>query len=138
MLKVYKVYNYVSIDGGNWRKVTHSWFDDDRCEAHNSKPRTEFILSKNSFDEAYEYLSNYKVDGLLTDIIPWRKKQRIWIQYEDALESVKYKHFDVITYKREYVEWTDVSLEWIIKNLPAEQTIQYLKERGITTCSMNF
>lgn len=138
MMKIYKVHNYVSIDGGDWRKVTRSWFDCDRCEVHSSKPRMKFILSGNSFNEAYEYLSNNKVDGLLSDTTFWRKKPQIWIQYEDALEAVEYKHFHVITYKREYVEWTDVSLEWIMKNLPADQCIQYLKERGITTCPMNF
>jgi hypothetical protein len=43
-----------------------------------------------------------------------------------------------MSYKIEYEEWKEVTLEWIIKNLPADQTIQYLKERGITTCPMNF
>jgi hypothetical protein len=52
--------------------------------------------------------------------------------------DVEYKHFKSISYMQTYEERKDVSLEWIIKHLPADQAIQYLKERGITTCPMNF
>ena len=91
-----------------------------------------------SFDETREYFNNHKLDGVWNDTIFWGKKPTICVRYCDAWDDVVYKHFNTISYKQEYVEWTDVSLEWIIKNLHADTAVQYLKERGITACPMNF
>ena len=105
----------------------------------SSEPiKTEYFLNNASFEEAYAYLQNSPLDGLGPSTTYWREKPRIWVRYDDAWDTVSYKHFNTISYKREYKEWTDVSLQWIMENLPADTTIQYLKERGITTCPMNF
>ena len=138
MLKIYKVHNYVSIDGADWREVVWSWYMPTEKKASSEPIKTEYFLNNASFEEAYAYLQNSPLDGLGPSTTYWREKPRIWVRYDDAWDTVSYKHFNTISYKREYKEWTDVSLQWIMENLPADTTIQYLKERGITTCPMNF
>ena len=138
MLKVYKVHNYVSIDGDDWREVVWSWFIPTKCKTSSELLETEYRLHNASFNEAREYLQSNELDGIGNSSTYWRKKPIVWVRYDDARDIVNYRHFNTISYKTEYKEWTDVSLEWIIKSLPADQTIQYLKERGITTCPMNF
>ena len=133
MLKVYHIHDYVSIDGSKWREV--GGYGD---KAIDGEPEAEIRLNEASFDEAYKYLSEHLLSGLYIDTTFFRKKPTIEVSYNDAWNSVVYLHFDTISYKREYEEWSNVPLKWIIDNLPAEQTIQYLKERGITTCPMNF
>lgn len=138
MLKIYKVRNYVSVDGADWRQVIRGWLSDIECKASNEDLDMKYMARRLSFDEAREYLNGHKLDGVWNDTTFWRKKPTICVRYCDAWDDVIYKHFNTLSYKQEYEEWTDVSLQWIIKNLPADQTIQYLKERGITTCPMNF
>ena len=138
MLKVYKVYNYVSVDGADWREVICGTFAPTEKKTSSESLETEYILHDASFDKAYEYLRNNDLDGLGRSTTYWREKPIIWVRYDDAWDTVSYKHFNTISYKREYIEWTNVSLDWILKNLPADTAIQYLKERGITTCPMNF
>ena len=138
MLKVYKVRNYVSIDGADWRRVVWSWFISTECKTSDEPLKTEHILCDASFDDAREYINNNELDGVTNDSTFWRQKPIICVRYYDAYELVSYKHLNTISYKREYEEWEDVSLKWIIENLSADQAIQYLKECGITTCPMNF
>lgn len=138
MLKIYEVRNYVSVDGADWRQVVWSWFGPTECMATSEDVDTKHKLCEASFDEAYEHLQNSPLDGLYIDKTFWRERPIINIRYQDAREIVSYKHFEAISYKIEFKEWTTVSLDWIISTLPVDQTIQYLKERGITTCPMNF
>ena len=133
MLKIYTVVSYVSVDGAKWRSVGqigHCCTDEDQD--------VKFILDKSSFDETREYLSNNLLDGVYNSETFWRSKPTIVVYYRDAWDGVKYKNFNTISYKNVYTEAKNVSLEWLMKHLTADQTIQYLKERGITTCPMNF
>ena len=129
MLKIYNVYDYVSIDGADWRRVGVSGY-----RASEEQLETTLILDNVPFDEAYEYFSWHALYGVVTDTTLFRKKPVVLIKYNDAWDSVSYKQFKTISYRRKYLEWSEVSLEWIIKHLSADQAIQYLKERGITTC----
>lgn len=138
MFKIYKVKNYVSVDGADWRRVVFSWFISTEYKTSNKSLKTQHILCDVSFNEAREYLQNNSLDGVFNDSTFWKNKPIVSVRYYDADDIVNYRHFNTISYKREYEEWKDVTLEWIIKNLSAEETIQYLKERGITTCPMNF
>lgn len=133
MLKIYKVVSYVSVDGAKWRSVGstgHCCTDEDLD--------VKFILDKSSFDEAREYISAHLLDGVWNSNTFWRNKPVIAVKYRDAWDEVVYKNFDTISYKNVYTEDKNVSLEWLMKHLTADQTIQYLKERDITTCPMNF
>ena len=138
MLKVYKIHNYVSIDGSDWREVIWSWCGPIQKITSNEPPETEYLLNCETFDRAYEYLQNNELDGLGPSTTFWIDRPTIWVRYDDAYDTVSYRRFNTISYKREYEEWANVTLEWIIKNLPADTAIQYLKERGIATCPMNF
>lgn len=138
MLKVYKVHNYVSIDGAHWREVVQIRLADDCWIASYGVPAYKYILFDKSFNEVREYLNNNNLDGIRNDYTFWRHNPIINVRYFDTWDDVKYRHFDHMFYKREFEEWTNVSFEWLAKYLPADQFIQYLKERGITTCPMNF
>lgn len=139
MLKIYKVRNYVSIDGADWRKVVLSWFIPTKYKTSSKPLETEHILCNMSFADTREYLRNNELDGIFNIHSFWTDApKKIGIRYYDADDIVYYKHFNTISYKIEYEEWTDVSLNWIMENLSADECIQYLKERGITTCPMNF
>lgn len=134
MLKIYKVHNYISINNSDWREVIWSWFGPIKKRTADEPLETKCLLHDVSFDEACEYLCNNELDGLGVGATFWRNKPTIWARYADAQDVVSYRHFNTISYKREYVEWTDVTLDWILNNLPADTVIQYLKERGITAC----
>ena len=133
MLKIYTVVSYVSVDGAKWRsvgQVGHCCTDEDRD--------VKFFLDNASFAEAREYLSNNFLDGVYNSETFWRSKPTIAVYYRDAWDGVAYKNFKTISYKNVYEEDKYVTLEWIMKHLSSEKAIQYLKERGITTCPMNF
>lgn len=140
MLKVYKVYNYISIDGTAWRRVVRSWMRPTERKISDKPLETQHILCDASFDEAYHYLHNHRVDGAYdsSNYCIGKITPIIRVRYKDAHDDVNYRRFDTMSYKIEYEEWKDVTLKWIMENLPADTAIQYLKERGITTCPMNF
>ena len=132
MLKVYNYYTYVSVDGADWRRI------DGGHIIREEEPKELLILDNATFDETYDYLSNHIVWNMWRDCTLFRKKPVIEVGYSDALDSVKYKHFKTLSYKKVYREWKDVPLSWLMEHASADQFIQYLKERGITTCPMNF
>ena len=133
MLKVYKVYSCVSINGADWREVGRSGYKitDEEISDH-------IVLEQASFSEAREYLSQKIVNGVWNDVTFFRHKPIICVYYSSACDPIYYRKFDTMSYKIIYVEWRNVSMKWLMEHLPADQTIQYLKERGITTCPMNF
>ena len=133
MLKVYNYYAYVSIDGADWRRIDHAHTITD------DEPLDMLIWDNISFDVVRELLNHHPVIGMHNSHTLFRKKPTIEICFEDAwLSPVEYKHFKTLSYKIEFKEWKDVPLQWMIEHSPADKVIQYLKERGITTCPMNF
>ena len=132
MLKVYNYYAYVSVDGAEWRRI------DDGRTIREEEPDGLPILANATFDEVYEYISDHIVWNMFPDLTLFRKKPVIEIYYSGAHDVVKYKHFKTLSYKKVYEEWKDVPLKWLMEHASADQFIQYLKERGITTCPMNF
>lgn len=133
MLKIYDVHDYVSIDGARWRELDVTGY-----RATDEEPQDTIILNNISFDEVRSYLLTHRVCGLCNDCTPFRHKPLVCVKYWDAWDYVDYKHFTTLSYKREFVERKDVTFEWMTKHLSADQLIQYLKERGITACPMNF
>lgn len=133
MLKVYYIRDYVSIDGSEWRSV--GGYGE---KVIDGEPKNELRLDNASFNEVYEYLTQHLLSGVWNDTTFFRKKPLIQVSYNDAWGWVEYRHFNTMSYKREYKEWKNVPLKWLMEHTPADQFIQYLKERGITTCPMNF
>lgn len=132
MLKVYRYYAYVSIDGAEWRRVSDG-------DIISEKELVDcLILDNATFDQTREYLSNHIVWGMCNDSTFFRKKPIVSISYSDAFDVVEYRNFGTLSYRKVYREWKDVPLKWLMEHVSADQFIQYLKERGITTCPMNF
>ena len=129
MLKVYNVYDYVSIDGAKWRAVGRTGYKVTDEEVEN-----KLILDNASFEDAREFLSNNILDGVWNDSTFFRNKPTVCVGYQDAWEPVTYKRFNTISYKTEYKEYQNVTTKWLMEHLSADKFIQYLKERGITTC----
>ena len=134
MLKVYHVYDYVSVDGAKWRTVGRYG----GYKVTDEEVDTTLVLDNVSFEEAREFLSHTLLDGVWNGSTFFRHKPTIAVSYQDAWDWVEYRHFDRISYKREYKEYQGVSFKWLMDHLTADQFIQYLKERGITACPMNF
>lgn len=133
MLKVYNVVSYVSVNGAKWRSVGHTGYC---CTDENRD--IKLILDNASFDEAREYVNNHFLDGVYNTCTFWREKPTISVRYRDAWDDVVYKNFNTISYKNVYTEDKHVTLGWMMEHLSADKVIQYLKERGITICPMNF
>ena len=132
MLKVYRVKYYVSVDGGEWRQVGNSGY------SITDKELSELVIIDNaSFVDAREFLKNTPCFGVYNNETFFRHKPIIMIKYNDALEQVVYRNFNTLSYKIVYKEWTNVSMQWLIEHASADQCIQYLKERGMTSCPMN-
>lgn len=132
MLKIYDVRDYVSIDGTEWRTVGGGYkITDEECE-------NLLVLDNASFEETRDFLSNGALHGVWNDSTYFRHKPIIVVHYSGAWDVVKYRRFNTMSYKIKYIERKDVSFEWLTNHLTADQFIQYLKERGINTCPMNF
>ena len=129
MLKIYHINHCVSIDGTEWRKVGDTGY----CVS--DEDLNEKISFENlSFEGACEYLSKHFINGLWIDNPLLCRKPIIRICPSSSWEPISYKKFKTLSYKLKDTEWTDVTLEWIMKHLSVDQCIQYLKERGIMAC----
>ena len=128
MLKVYTVKSYVSINGGDWQRVGisgHTMTDDNPIE--------KILLDNATFNECCEYISHHSLDGIWLDSTLFRNKPILYIG-DGWFDSTRYDHFDTISYKYIYEEWEDVPLNYIMEHFSADKCIQYLKERGMSTC----
>lgn len=127
MLKIYTVKSYVSIDRGEWKEVGYGFHT-----ARDDNPTEEIVFENFTLEQCYEY-TGCCLDGIWRSKTFFKKKPMLYIG-DNFFNSKAYYSFNNISYKCVYIEWKDVSLNWIIEHLSADQCIQYLKERGITTC----
>ena len=128
MLKVYTVKSYVSINGGDWQRVGisgHTMTDDNPIE--------KILLDNATFNKCYEYVIRHSLNGIWLDSTLFRNKPILYIG-DSWFDSTRYDHFDTISYKYIYEEWEDVPLNYIMEHFSADKCIQYLKERGMSTC----
>ena len=128
MLKVYTVKSYVSINGGDWQRVGisgHTMTDDNPIE--------KILLDNATFNKCYEYVSHHSLNGIWLDSTLFRNKPILYIG-DSWFDGTRYDHFDTISYKYIYEEWEDVPLNYIMEYFSADKCIQYLKERGMSTC----
>ena len=139
MLKVYKTTYYYQIDNsGEWIKVGSSG---EVIEERENLPYEEIIIDSWSWEDVMDYLNVKSLSGLYSGRttfrgIPYFSCNNL-DSYYGPYEEFRKNSFKTFTYKRVYTENKDASLEHIMKEFPAEKCIQYLKERGITTCPIN-
>lgn len=129
MLKIYHVNDYVSVDGAKWRKVGTPGY-----RVADEELQNVTVLNNASFNDVRKYLTSHLLDGVWNDSTFFRHKPTVVVSYTNAWDPVSYRSFNTLSYKTEYKEWKNVTFEWMMQHLSAEQLIQYLKERGMTAC----
>lgn len=136
MLKVYSKKYYVSIDGGKWFEVYDGFYP--YILRDDKEPTTCHIINDMTFEECWYCLNNNHLCGLRYDKTFFSKKKIIGVMRNWSWNEWDiYQDFNTISYKCVYTERSNVTLEEIFKHFPADQCIQYMKERGMTACPMN-
>lgn len=133
MLKIYDMKSFFRLDQQDWQEARSSgWFCKDDSEVQSER----VIINDVSWNKVYDALNEIPCDPLFTGRTLFRKRPYIDIAMSWPGDSVRVFPQDCKTfsYKVESIERKYMSLEWIMKNLSADKAIQYLKERGITTC----
>ena len=133
MLKIYTCKHLVSINSKEWEQV---WWDVNVMK-DDASPDEIVLVDKMSFDKFYNILQVQPMTHVRAGKTLFRKRPKITVEYD--YDHIKhYTHFDTISCKVTYEEIKNPTLYSIMRYFPSDQTIQYLKERGITTCPMNF
>lgn len=124
MLKAYKVRTYISVNDKpkiELGRLGHGLADIEL-------PNVVTIIY--SFQDCFDKELPIKAIG--TGVTFFRKKPYVEIEY--AWDTVdRYYDFDSITIEKHYEPY-DVSLNELFEEYSADECIQYLKERGMTTC----
>ena len=131
MLKPCKTTYYVSVDGGPKRKLWTTKYGLTQHALPNS-----FELG-HLFSHILNAGSRAYVPDIYTDTTLFRKRPYVEIRYNWDDEE-RYYDFDEIRIEEREEPWTNATLKDVHDCASADQFIQYLKERGITTCPMNF
>lgn len=129
MLKPYKVYTYVSINDGQKRQLWSVGYG-------LTEDELPLVVEKSyTFQEALT--RKWVTPHITTGTTFLFKRPYVKIEYSWCSEE-EYYNFEHITLERRVEPWTNATLKDIHDYSSADQFIQYLKERGITTCPMNF
>lgn len=129
MLKIYYVRKYVSIDNGEWEEV--GWRD--TYIMSNDSPSEKIIFENKSFDECFDFLENHCIDGLSRSESMFRHKPFINVHYSCNFTKTSYRCFTTISCKQTCTE-IEMTFNDIMEIFSAEQTIEYIKERGLNVC----
>ena len=132
-LKIYDPIYAVSIDGGPWERLEDqfytNWFVTDK-----DLPETELLLDNVSFREAYDYLRDNYIFGARTRRTVFKGKPQLSLLYFNTIDRKYIKKCEGFSLLAKNRLRKNVTLDWILKHLEADQAIQYLKERGIEIC----
>ena len=133
MLKIYDPIYSVSIDGGPWKRLEDpldtNWFVTDE-----DIPETELLLDDVSFQEAYDYLRDNYISGARTCTTFFKDKPQLSLLYFNTIDRKYIKKCEGFCLRAENRLRKNVTLDWILKHLEADQAIQYLTERGMGIC----
>lgn len=133
MLKIYDPIYSVSIDGGPWERL-ENWFDTNWFVTDEDLPRTKILLDYVSFQEAYDYLRENYIFGARTCKTVFRGRPQLSLLYFNTIDRKYIKNCEGFWLRAENRLRKNVTLDWIMKNLEADQAIQYLTERGLEIC----
>ena len=133
MLKIYDPIYSVSIDGGPWERLEDQ-FDTNWFVTDEDLPETELLLDDVSFQEAYDYLHDNYISGARTCRTAFKGKPQLSLLYFNASDRKYIKKCEGFWLRAENKFRENATLDWILKNLPANQAIQYLTERGMGIC----
>lgn len=133
MLKIYDPIYAVSIDGGPWERLEDP-FDTNWLVTDEDLPETELLLDGVSFQEAYDYLRDNYISGARTCTTFFKDKPRLSLLYFNTIDRKYIKKCEGFSLCAGNRLRKNVTLDWILKNLEADQAIQYLTERGMRIC----
>lgn len=126
MLKAYQVRTYVTVNNKN----KYELFKNTIGLADDFEP----MITKQSYNfaECVEYLTDNNISCLWVDKTLFL--QRPYINIKDEWLNVhRYDRFDSITIERHYEPY-EITMNELFKTFSADECIQYLKDRGMTTC----
>ena len=130
MLKSYKYKLQISLNGAVWNTIHIGY-----TELREEHELTKVFIENYSFTEAYNWMLHNLHNNWSAEYTLFKKRPKIKIQYGwSTIET--YKSFDTLSIRAIYEERPITMRD--LQNEDAELVIQYLKERGITTCPMNF
>jgi hypothetical protein len=124
MLNAYKVRTYISIDNKPKKQTLIIGYG----LTEDELPRV--VTTSWSFQDYFD--NKVPTPAVKTDTTIFRNRPYVEVEY--AWDDVdRYYNFDSITIERHYEPY-DVTLNELFDNYSADECIQYLKDRGITTC----
>ena len=133
MLKIYDPIYAVSIDGGPWERLEDP-FDTNWFVTDEDLPETELLLDNVSFQEAYDYLRDNYISGAGTCTTFFKDKPQLSLLYFNSIDRKCIKKCEWFCLLVKNRLRKNVTLDWILKHLEADQAIQYLTERGMGIC----
>ena len=133
MLKIYDPIYSVSIDGGPFERLGDP-FDTNWFVTDNDLPETELLLDGVSFQEAYDYLRDNDIFGARTCRTIFKGRPQLSVLYFNTIDRKYIKKCKGFSLCAENRLRENVTLDWILKHLEADQAIQYLTERGMGIC----
>ena len=133
MLKIYDPIYFVSIDDGPLERLENP-FDTDWFVTDKDLPAKELLLDNVSFQEAYDYLRDNYISGARTCTTFFKDKPQLSLVYFNTIDRKYIKKCEGFCLRAENRLRKNVTLDWILKHLEADQAIQYFKERGMEIC----
>lgn len=133
MLKIYDPIYSVSIDGGPWKRLEDQ-FDTNWFVSDEEVPETELLLDDVSFQEAYDYLHENYISGARTCRTIFKGRPQLSLLYFNTIDRKYIKKCEGFWLRAKNRLRENVTLDWILKHLEADQAIQYFKERGMEIC----
>lgn len=133
MLKIYRTYLQYHTDDGDWDRFGYSgWL----CEEESNVEASKSIIENANFKQAFEHFENSPIHGVVACRTYFKHRPYICLIGAGFVEhtNLYQKDFTSLSIRKITEENKNVTLEWIMKHLSAEETIQYLKERGMTIC----
>ena len=129
MLKVFYERHYISVNDNDWRLLgrTNEVIVDEEVE-------DQLVFENISFGECRKYIEKHSPLRMYNSQTAILHKPLICFIDSWYLEPIRYKHFEKISYKICYEEKENITMEYVLKHFPAEQGMQYFKERGLSVC----
>ena len=124
MLKAYKVKTYIAV---------------------NDKPKKQIFsigygLTEGELPDTFTTIWSFKdcfnhklpTPAVKTDTTLFRKRHYVEVEYAWD-DSDRYYNFDSLTIERHYEPY-EITIKELFEDYSADECIQYLKDRGMTTC----
>jgi len=124
MLKGYKVKTDIFVNDGPKNRISRIGYG----LTEEELPRT--VTTTWSFQDCLD--NKVPSPAIKTDTTLFRNRPYVEIEYSWS-DVDRYYNFNSITIERHYEPY-DITLNELFKEYSADECIQYLKERGMTTC----